>query len=68
MTTRRLTALGVLGLALCAVSVAVAQADPIHAGREAQVTVAVLTIAALLGDENQWVTGQRIEASGGMHL
>ena len=25
-------------------------------------------IAALLGDENQWVTGQRIEASGGMHL
>jgi NAD(P)-dependent dehydrogenase (short-subunit alcohol dehydrogenase family) len=25
-------------------------------------------IAAVLGDENQWVTGQRIEASGGMHL
>ena len=25
-------------------------------------------IAALLGDGNRWVTGQRIEASGGMHL
>lgn len=25
-------------------------------------------IAAILGDENQWVTGQRIEASGGVHL
>jgi NAD(P)-dependent dehydrogenase (short-subunit alcohol dehydrogenase family) len=25
-------------------------------------------IAAVLSDANQWVTGQRIEASGGMHL
>ncbi|HEY0277076.1 MAG TPA: SDR family oxidoreductase [Solirubrobacterales bacterium] len=25
-------------------------------------------VAAVLGDENHWVTGQRIEASGGMHL
>lgn len=25
-------------------------------------------IAALLGDANHWVTGQRIEASGGMHV
>ncbi len=25
-------------------------------------------IAQLLGDENRWVTGQRIEASGGMFL
>ena len=25
-------------------------------------------IAAMLGDANQWVTGQRIEASGGIHL
>ncbi|MEV4623110.1 SDR family oxidoreductase [Asanoa sp. NPDC049573] len=25
-------------------------------------------IAAMLGDGNRWVTGQRIEASGGMHL
>jgi NAD(P)-dependent dehydrogenase (short-subunit alcohol dehydrogenase family) len=25
-------------------------------------------IASLLGDDNHWVTGQRIEASGGMHL
>jgi NAD(P)-dependent dehydrogenase (short-subunit alcohol dehydrogenase family) len=25
-------------------------------------------IAALLDDRNRWVTGQRIEASGGVHL
>jgi hypothetical protein len=25
-------------------------------------------IAALLGDGNRWVTGQRIEVSGGFHL
>jgi NAD(P)-dependent dehydrogenase (short-subunit alcohol dehydrogenase family) len=25
-------------------------------------------IAALLGDRNRWITGQRIEVSGGMHL
>jgi NAD(P)-dependent dehydrogenase (short-subunit alcohol dehydrogenase family) len=25
-------------------------------------------IAALLGDGNRWVTGQRIEVSGGLHL
>ena len=25
-------------------------------------------IAAILGDDNHWVTGQRIEASGGVHL
>ena len=25
-------------------------------------------IASLLGDGNRWVTGQRIEVSGGMHL
>jgi NAD(P)-dependent dehydrogenase (short-subunit alcohol dehydrogenase family) len=25
-------------------------------------------IASLLGDDNHWVTGQRIEASGGMHI
>ena len=25
-------------------------------------------IAALLGDGNRWITGQRIEVSGGMHL
>jgi NAD(P)-dependent dehydrogenase (short-subunit alcohol dehydrogenase family) len=25
-------------------------------------------IASLLGDDNHWVTGQRIEASGGLHL
>ena len=26
------------------------------------------TIASLLGDRNRWVTGQRIEVSGGLHL
>ena len=25
-------------------------------------------IAALLGDGNRWITGQRIEVSGGLHL
>ena len=25
-------------------------------------------IAALLGDGNRWVTGQRIEVSGGIHM
>ncbi len=49
MTNRRLTALGLLGLALCAVSVAVAHADPVAPGQTANVAVAVLTIAALLG-------------------
>ena len=49
MTDRRLTALGVLGLALCAVSVAIARTDPAASGRTAQATISVLTIAALLG-------------------
>jgi signal transduction histidine kinase len=49
LTNRRLTALGVLGLALCAVSVAIARADPPASERSAQVAVSVLTIAALLG-------------------
>ncbi|MGH2938796.1 MAG: sensor histidine kinase [Solirubrobacterales bacterium] len=49
MTNRRLTALGVLGLTLCAVSVTVARVDPAAAGRSAQVTASVATIAALLG-------------------
>ena len=49
MTRRRLIALGALGLVLCAISVAVARADPVASGRTAQVTVAVATIAALLG-------------------
>ena len=49
MTRRRLIALGTLGLALCAISVAVAQANPVTSGRTAEVTVSVLTIAALLG-------------------
>lgn len=49
MSRRELTALGALGLALSVISVAVAQANPVASGRTAQVTVAVLTIAALLG-------------------
>ena len=49
MTRRRLIALGTLGLALCAISVAVAQANPVASGRTAQVTISVITIAALLG-------------------
>ncbi len=49
MTRRRLIAAALLGLALCAISVAVAQANPVASGRTAQVTVAVATIAALLG-------------------
>jgi signal transduction histidine kinase len=49
VTERRLIALGTLGLALCAISVAVAATNPIAGGRTAEVTVAVATIAALLG-------------------
>lgn len=49
MTQRRLIGLGTLGLVLCAISAAIAQANPVAAGRTAQVTVAVATIAALLG-------------------
>ena len=49
MTNRKLTALGLLGLVLCAVSVAVARADPVAAGADFYVAVSVLTIAALLG-------------------
>lgn len=49
MTRRRLVGLGALGLALCAISTAVAQANPVASGRTAEVTIAVATIAALLG-------------------
>ncbi len=49
MTDRKLTALGLFGLALCAISVVIVQSDPVVSGRSAQVTVSVLTIAALLG-------------------
>jgi signal transduction histidine kinase len=49
VTQRRLIWLGALGLVLCAISVAVAQANPVASGRGAQVAVSVLTIAALLG-------------------
>jgi NAD(P)-dependent dehydrogenase (short-subunit alcohol dehydrogenase family) len=37
-------------------------------GRYGQPEVIAGAIAALLGDGNRWVTGQRIEVSGGMHL
>jgi signal transduction histidine kinase len=49
LTQRRLISLGALGAVLCAVSVAVAQANPVADGRSAQVAIAVFTIAALLG-------------------
>jgi signal transduction histidine kinase len=49
VTRRRLIAAALLGLALCAISVAVAQANPVASGRSAQVAIAVTTIAALLG-------------------
>jgi signal transduction histidine kinase len=49
LTDRKLTVLGVLGLALCAISAIIAGTDPASSGRTAQTTIAVLTIAALLG-------------------
>jgi signal transduction histidine kinase len=49
LSRRRLTALGALGLALCAISAAIAAANPVAPGRAAVVAVSVLTIAALLG-------------------
>jgi signal transduction histidine kinase len=49
LTRGRLIALGTLGLALCAISAAIAQANPAASDRTAQVAVSVATIAALLG-------------------
>lgn len=49
MTNRKLSALGLIGLALCAVSIVVAHADPAESGRTLETAVSVLTIAALLG-------------------
>lgn len=49
LTRRRLVALALLGAALCAISAAIADANPVASGRTAQVGIAVATIAALLG-------------------
>ncbi|MBS1846290.1 MAG: hypothetical protein JST53_17925 [Actinobacteria bacterium] len=49
MTRRRLVALALLGAVLCAISAAIADANPVASGRTAEVTVSVLTIPALLG-------------------
>jgi signal transduction histidine kinase len=49
LTNRKLSALGLFGLALCAVSIVVARTDPAESGRTANTAVSVLTIAALLG-------------------
>ncbi|MGD9736414.1 MAG: sensor histidine kinase [Solirubrobacterales bacterium] len=49
MSNRKLTALAVLGVALCAISVAVARSGPGGSPRPGQTAIAVLTIAALLG-------------------
>jgi signal transduction histidine kinase len=49
LTNRKLTALGLFGLALCAVSAIVAGTDPAAPGRNVHTAISVLTIAALLG-------------------
>jgi signal transduction histidine kinase len=49
LTNRKLSALGLFGLALCAVSIVVARSDPAESGRTVDTVVSVLTIAALLG-------------------
>jgi signal transduction histidine kinase len=49
LTNRKLTALAVLGAALCAASFAIARSNPAAPEHSAHTTVAVLTIAALLG-------------------
>jgi signal transduction histidine kinase len=49
VTRRALFGLGALGLVLCAISTAIAQANPVAPGRAAEVTIAVLTTGALLG-------------------
>ena len=49
MTNRKLTALAVLGVALCATSAVIAASNPVTSGRSFYVTISVLTIAALLG-------------------
>ncbi len=49
MTNRKLTALGLFGLALCVISAVVAGTDPAAPGRTVHTTISVLTIAALLG-------------------
>jgi signal transduction histidine kinase len=49
LTNRKLTALGLFGLALCVVSAVVAGTDPAAPGRTVHLVVSVLTIAALLG-------------------
>jgi signal transduction histidine kinase len=49
LTNRKLIALGLFGLALCALSAIVAGTDPAAPGRTVRTTVSVLTIAALLG-------------------
>ncbi len=49
MSNRKLTALAALGLALCAISLAVAQGNPTPSSRGGQTAIAVFTLAALLG-------------------
>ncbi len=49
MSNRKFTALALLGLALCAVSVALAATDPAGTHRAGYTTISVLTLAALLG-------------------
>jgi signal transduction histidine kinase len=49
LTNRKLTALGLFGLALCVISGVVAGTDPAAPGQTVRTTISVLTIAALLG-------------------
>jgi signal transduction histidine kinase len=49
LTNRKLIALGLFGVALCAVSAVVAGTDPAAPGRTVRTTISVLTIASLLG-------------------
>jgi signal transduction histidine kinase len=49
LTNRRFIALGVLGLALCAISIVVARVDPTDTGRTGETTISIFTLAALLG-------------------
>jgi signal transduction histidine kinase len=49
LSNRKFTALALLGIVLCAVSVAVTSADPTTSGRSGDTMIAILTLAALLG-------------------
>ncbi|HTT94380.1 MAG TPA: histidine kinase [Solirubrobacterales bacterium] len=49
MSNRKLTALGALGVALCALSAVAASVDPVAPANSLHATISVATVAALLG-------------------